>query len=154
MKLVQEAITKIRNIRRERNVPPKTELIFYIQYINDSIYTLFDNYKNYFLKLARVKLVEYDNTLNDWAKVSDFVQNVKFHLVFTHYTDEMVKQQRTKLEKQLAKLEKELKIINGKLNNTKFIYNAPEQIVSKEKEKFEEVKTKLDKTKEILKGLK
>jgi valyl-tRNA synthetase len=51
-------------------------------------------------------------------------------------------------------LEKELKIISGKLNNVKFVANAPDEIVQKEKEKFTEIETKVNKIRELLDGLK
>ena len=47
-----------------------------------------------------------------------------------------------------------MKRITGKLNNEKFVSKAPEHILAKEKEKFEEVNTKVLKTKELLEGLK
>ena len=51
-----------------------------------------------------------------------------------------------KLAREQAKLEKELERIDGKLNNEKFMRNAPEAVVAKEREKEAEIRARLAKT--------
>ena len=51
-----------------------------------------------------------------------------------------------KLAREQAKLEKELERIDGKLNNEKFMSNAPEAVVAKEREKEAEIRARLAKT--------
>ena len=53
-----------------------------------------------------------------------------------------------KLDKDRGKLEKELQRISGKLGNEKFLKNAPDKIVAKERRKQEEIQTRLDKNSE------
>jgi valyl-tRNA synthetase len=50
-----------------------------------------------------------------------------------------------KLEKERVKLEKDLQRISGKLANEKFLSNAPDAVVEKERRKQEEVQARLDK---------
>lgn len=45
-----------------------------------------------------------------------------------------------RLEKELAKLEKDIIFVEGKLNNPKFTDKAPRDIINKEKEKLTQAK--------------
>ena len=58
-----------------------------------------------------------------------------------------------KLAKEQAKLEKELERIVGKLGNEKFMSNAPEAVVAKERDKEAEIRTRLAKTLESMERL-
>ena len=51
-----------------------------------------------------------------------------------------------KLVKEKTRLEKELERIAGKLSNDKFMSNAPEAVVQKERDKAAEFRAHLDKT--------
>ena len=44
-----------------------------------------------------------------------------------------------------AKLEQDLQRVNGKLDNEKFLRNAPPEVVAKEQAKLEELKARLAK---------
>ncbi|HCX73342.1 MAG TPA: hypothetical protein DHM37_06460, partial [Candidatus Cloacimonas sp.] len=78
-------------------------------------------------------------------------QNIEISLPLSGVVD--LEEEKNKLGKQQTQLEKELQKINGKLNNNKFLNNAPANIVTKEKAKQDEVETKLNKVKKILAGL-
>ena len=105
------------------------------------------------MKLARVSELNIAaNLQKPHSSIAAVVQDIEIYLPLEGLID--LEAERSKLEKQLAKLEKELKVISGKLNNKKFVDNAPEKIVEKEKEKFNEIETKVIKTRELLAGLK
>ena len=59
-----------------------------------------------------------------------------------------------RLEAQKLKLEKEVGKLNGMLNNEKFVANAPSDVLEKNRELFENSKSKLEKVKSELKTLK
>jgi len=153
MTLIQETITAIRTLRKQVNLAPKVEIDIHIKVASDEQIELLKSYENYFLKLAKVTNMKADiNLEKPSSSIAAVVQNIEIYLPLEGLID--LNEEREKLTKQIAKLENELKKINGKLHNSKFIANAPEQIVSKEKEKYNEVKTKLDITVSLLKGLK
>ncbi|MCK4654563.1 MAG: valine--tRNA ligase [Candidatus Cloacimonetes bacterium] len=152
MNLIQESITAIRNLRKQVNLSPGLEIEIVIKVTDKTQIELLNQYKNYFLKLAKVSKMEIGVDIKKpKSSIAVVVQNIEIYLPLEGLID--IKKEKEKLEKQLVKLEKELQKINSKLSNSKFLTNAPESIIQKEKEKFEEVKTKLDKTREILKGL-
>jgi len=152
MTLIQETITAIRTLRKQVNLAPKVEIEIFIKVASNEQIELLKSYENYFLKLAKVSNLKADVNLEKPASsIAAVVQNMEIYLPLEGLID--LDGEREKLTKQIAKLENELKKIDGKLHNSKFIANAPEQIVSKEKEKYNEVKTKLDITVSLLEVL-
>ena len=51
-------------------------------------------------------------------------------------------EERTRLQKELSKLENDIKIISSKLDNKQFIAKAPAEVIHKEKKKIEDVENK------------
>ncbi|MBL7149825.1 MAG: valine--tRNA ligase, partial [Candidatus Cloacimonetes bacterium] len=152
MKLIQEAITAVRNLRKQVNLSPGLEMEIAIKVTDKEQIELIEKYGNYFTKLAKVSDMKIGVKVpKPKSSIAAVVQNIEIYLLLEGLID--IEKEKKKLEKQLAKLENELKVISGKLKNKKFMENAPEHIIIKEKEKFEEVKTKFEKVKEILFGL-
>lgn len=152
MSLIQDSITAIRNLRKQVNLAPGLEIDILIKVAENSQKELLENYQNYLQKLAKVQKTEIEIDLKKpKSSIAAVVQNIEIYLPLEGLID--INDEIEKLKKQSEKLEKELQKINSKLLNDKFLEKAPESIIKKEREKHEEVKTKLDKTKEILKGL-
>jgi valyl-tRNA synthetase len=85
------------------------------------------------------------------AAIAAVVRNIEIFLPLSGLID--LEAERNRLSKQSEKLEKELAGIKAKLNNANFIANAKEEVVAKEKEKFEEVNTKLELLQQLIKDL-
>ena len=153
MSFVQETITAIRNLRKQVNLSPGVDIEIFINVAEDSQKELFAEYQNYFAKLAKVTKM---NISTNGEKVSGaiaaVVRNTEIFLPLTGLVD--LDKEREKLEKQMDKLEKELSGIERKLANEKFIQNAKPEVVEKEKEKYAEVKGKLDTVQELYDSLK
>jgi valyl-tRNA synthetase len=64
-----------------------------------------------------------------------------------------VQKELDKLTKEQAKIEKQLTQSQGKLSNNKFLENAPEDVVAKEKEKVETLSATMQKIKQSRKRL-
>jgi valyl-tRNA synthetase len=62
--------------------------------------------------------------------------------------------ERTRLDKEMARADADIKRVDAKLGNEKFVANAPEEIVEEEKEKREEAVARKDKIAEALARLK
>ena len=144
MGLIQQAITSIRDMKKEVGLSPSVQVNIVIKTTNNSQTELFNENKNYLSKLARVgdlKVgIAQDKPKNCLGRV---VGNVQIFLPLEGVIDP--KKQKEKLSKQRQKLEKEIRVIDAKLKNSAFIQKAPSQIVEKERDKFEEVSGKLAK---------
>ncbi len=152
MLLIQETITAIRNLRKQVNLAPGLEVDVLIKVSEKTQKELLKSYLGYLQKLAKVKNARIGIDIEKpESTIAEVVQNIEVYLPLKGLID--VEEEIQKLQKQMEKLEKELQKITGELINDKFLEKAPESIIKKEREKHEEVKTKLDKTKEILRGL-
>jgi len=152
MNLIQDSITAIRNLRKQVNLAPGLEIEAKIKISEDSQANSIKTHLRYFQKLAKVSNLDIGkNIRKPKASITAIVQNIEIYLPLSGLID--INDEISKLKKQAEKLEIELRKINGKLRNDKFLEKAPENIIKKEREKHEEVKTKLDKTREVLQGL-
>ncbi len=148
MLLIQEAITAIRNLRKQINVAQGIEVSVFASVAEIGQISLLKDYQSYFLKLAKVKeLTAEVNLPRPNSSIGAVVQNMEIYLPLEGLVD--VEQEKAKLQKQMDKLEKEFSIIANKLGNESFVQNAKPEVVEKEKEKYEEVRVKLEKTKEL-----
>lgn len=152
MSFVQETITAIRNLRKQVNLSPGLDIEITINVAEESQKELFNAYQNYFAKLAKVVQMNiFVNGEKVAGAIAAVVRNIEIFLPLTGLVD-LVKE-KDKLLKQIEKLENELSGIDRKLNNEKFIQNAKAEVVEKEKEKFTEVKSKLDTIQELYDSL-
>jgi valyl-tRNA synthetase len=152
MDFVQESITAIRNLRKQVNLSPALDIAITINVAQDSQKSLMEEYKGYFTKLAKVTEMTVNvNGEKLKGAIAAVVRNVEIYLPLSGLVD--LDQEKAKLDKKLKKLEKEFSGIERKLKNEKFLANARPEIIEKEKAKYDEVKAKLDTTKELYESL-
>ncbi len=150
MNAIQEAITVIRNLRKQMNIPP-SNTVDIIMEANEKYKFILEN-KQYFTKLAKVASLTIANSVEKpKSYIAGVAGEIKIYLPLSDVID--TEKEKKRLTKQLDKLNKELVGIERKLNNDKFLSKAPEHIIKKEKEKQAEVKDKVEKLKEIIKNL-
>jgi valyl-tRNA synthetase len=145
MAFAQESIVAIRNLRKQVNLPPATEITIHIRLAEAKQQNLFNCYESYFRKLAKVSDLKAEVALaKPAASLAAVVRNIEIFMPLSGIVD--LTQEKSRLTKQLDKLELELKSIQNKLNNANFINNAKPEVVEKEKEKLAEVNTKCELT--------
>ena len=106
----------------------------------------------YFNRLAKVKTLSGGvNIAKPKAAIASVVRNIEIFLPLSGLVD--IESEKNRLGKQIEKLTKELSGIKAKLANPNFLNNAKEEVVTKEKEKFIEVNTKLELLKNLLSEL-
>ncbi len=143
MKLMQESITAIRNLRKQLNLSPATPIGIVARTADDTQNTMFEDYAGYFTRLAKVDSITSGNSVDKpKPAVSAVVRNLEIFIPLAGLIDP--EQEKARLSKQLEKLQKELDGISRKLGNQNFIQNAKPEVVEKEKEKHLEIQTKVD----------
>ena len=152
MKIIQNIISAVRNLRKQVNISPAKNVDILLNINNEEEKNLLEEYSNYFRKLAKVDNISTEiNLKKPQGSIAAVTDNIEIFLPLGDLIN--LEQEKIKLKKQIMKLEKELSGITGKLNNKKFLKNAPQNILEKEKKKFQEVKDKLDKVQSIFQGL-
>ena len=141
MNLTMDGIRNIRNVRAEMNVPPSKKAKVIIVPTAEKKEAM-EAGKDYFVTLASASVVEIvaDETNIPEDAVSVVIEGVKIFIPLDELVDFTKELER--LNKEKAKLEGEIKRVNGKLSNQGFLAKAPESLVNEEKAKkakFEEM---------------
>lgn len=141
MNLTMEGIRNIRNVRAEMNVVPSKKAKVIIVPNSDKKEAMI-NGKDYFVTLASASVVEILDSEENIPEdaVSVVIDGVKIFIPLDELVDFTKELER--LNKEKAKLEGEIKRVNGKLSNQGFVAKAPESLINEEKakkEKFEEM---------------
>ena len=141
MNLTMDGIRNIRNVRAEMNVPPSKKAKVIIVPTAEKKEAM-EAGKDYFVTLASasvVEIVENETNIPEDA-VSVVIEGVKIFIPLDELVD--FTKELDRLNKEKAKIEGEIKRVNGKLSNQGFLAKAPEKLVNEEKAKkakFEEM---------------
>ena len=141
MELAMDGIRNIRNARAEMDVPPSKKAKVIIVPTEDKKSAV-EATKEYFVTLASASMVEIAETEENIPEdaVSVVINGAKIFIPLDELVD--FEKEKERLTKEKAKLEGEIKRVNGKLSNQGFLAKAPESLVNEEKakkEKFEEM---------------
>ena len=141
MELAMDGIRNIRNARAEMDVPPSKKAKVIIVPAEGKKSAV-EATKEYFVTLASASMVEIAETEENIPEdaVSVVINGAKIFIPLDELVD--FEKEKERLTKEKAKLEGEIKRVNGKLSNQGFLAKAPESLVNEEKakkEKFEEM---------------
>jgi valyl-tRNA synthetase len=147
MIFVQDIITAIRNIRGEMNIPPSKQVNAFIKSSKVGNHQI-----EYIKKLAKVNELAIDiNLTKPKASASAVVKETEIYVPLEGLIDLDV--ERSRLQKEITRLEGAMAGIDKKLSNEKFVNNAAPEVVEKERTKKKDWETNLNKLKEILSNL-
>jgi valyl-tRNA synthetase len=145
--LTTEVITHIRSIRKEKNIPFKTSIDLKIE--NKENFP--SKFNCIITKLGHVDQLTYVDEQQD-ASLSFSVKSNVYYIPVEGSID---------IEAEMEKLKKDLDYYTGflvsvekKLQNKRFVDNAPEQVVHKEKQKQADALAKIESIKESIDNLK
>jgi len=155
MELFMGVVSGCRNIRTELLIEPAKKLDLLIKTVSDSDKAILDANTNLIQALARIDNVTIGADVEaPKASGAAVVQGNELSVPLEGVVD--FESELARLDKNIAKLEKTMKGVSGKLNNPGFVNNAPEAVVAKEKGKLaemEEDKNKLTELKDRLKSV-
>ena len=144
-----DAIKAVRARRTEMNVPPSVKAKIFIE----TQYTdLFRGCGIFFEKLASASEIE----VSEKCEVEDAVTAVTDCARLFIPLDQLVDKEKetARLEKEKAKVQKDIDFLSGKLNNQGFLAKAPEKLIEAEKAKLAKAQEKMAKIEQSMAGLK
>ena len=134
MELIMDAITAVRNIKAEMNVPPakKIKLIFVA---GDSERMILKDGTKFIERLAGASeiLIQADKAGVPDDAVTAVVPGAEIYIPLEDLVD--IAKELDRLAKEKENLEKELERVNGKLSNEGFVSKAPAKVVEEERAK-------------------
>ena len=140
--LIQKLVSAIRNIRAESNISPKEELDVLIHTKTEKVAEILINDQWIFKHLQKIgKLTLGEDLEKPKACATAIVEGHEVWIPLEGHID--TDKEVDRIEKEIQRLEGFLKGINGKLNNSNFVDNAPEAVVEKERKKQQDTEQNL-----------
>ncbi len=143
-------VTDVRRLRAEMNIPPGAQLD--VAVIGASAETLarLERQDTLIKRMARLASVTPSDSAPQ-ASAQTVVGEATFALLLAGVID--FDAERARIGKEIAKLDGEIKRLEGKLGNERFIANAPEALVAEQREKLADYATQRVKMVEALERL-
>lgn len=152
MDRVQEIVTAVRTIRSEMNVPPATRIPVILSLPNENGLGEFQAIAPLVGGLVRASETTVGVSLDPPpASGSAVVGTLEIFVPLEGIID--IEVERARLEKEVAKFEKLVQSMNGKLSNEKFIANAPADVVEKERGRLVEYGDTLESLRDSLRRI-
>jgi valyl-tRNA synthetase len=144
MNLIMGAITGIRNIRGEMNVPPAKKIDVMIDAPDPADRTVIRDHVGHIRALAKVESVEVGSSIaKPEASATAVFGSNQVHVVLKGLID--FEEEKKRIGKEIKKIEKDYELSKTKLSNPQFLEKAPEEIIDSVKEKVEFMHQQLDK---------
>ncbi|MEC8518399.1 MAG: valine--tRNA ligase, partial [Pseudomonadota bacterium] len=139
---VIKAITGIRSVRSEMNVPAGSKIPLIISGSNKLTQQRIVRHNDVLIRLARLDTI---TVQNDFPEGS--IQSIVEEAVFAIHLNEVidVTAETDRLKKEITKVEKEISKISGKLNNQGFLEKAPDAVIQENKSRLQDEQRKLEK---------
>ena len=138
MEWLINVITEIRSVRADMNVPASAKIRLLVKDACEVSRGGLCDYDEIIKRMARIESIE----LTDKApkgSIQTLVGSTTLILPIADIID--LDAERARLQKQISKLDDDIKKINAKLGNEKFVANAPEEIIEEQKSRLEEAET-------------
>jgi valyl-tRNA synthetase len=134
MELVMEVIRAIRNVRGELEVPPGKKITVLLDCKSVADVAAMERGRGYIKALARVEDLSAGVAIERPKQVSTQIAGtVEVLIPLSGLID--VEEELSRLNKEIAKAQKDIDFFSKKLSNEKFVANAPPQVLEKDRAK-------------------
>ena len=150
--LLMELVSRIRNIRAEKNIPPSKKIEVEILALSEAAKVLVKEQTpliSFLAGTARLELVSAFDEKGIYSKAVAIGMEIGVSLENLLDRDE----EKARIQRELDKLETEIEKLTRKLNNADFLSKAPQEVVEKNRAKFKELKEKQDILRESMETL-
>jgi valyl-tRNA synthetase len=148
---VVDLVTAIRSLRSEMNIPPATLIPLVLSGASAETKERAQRWNDTVKRLARLADISFADRPPEGA-VQLLVRGEVVALPLKGVID--LSAEKARLDKEIVKADADIKRVDAKLSNEKFVANAPEEIVEEEKEKREAAVARKAKLQEALERLK
>ncbi len=143
-------ISEIRSVRADMNVPAGAKIDLLIKGANDTTKRNIERHTEIIQRMARIETIEHTSDTPKGA-IQMVLDEATLMLPIADIID--LDQERERLTKEIGKLEADIKKIEAKLGNDKFVSNAPEDIIAEQHSRKEIAQSARDKLAVALKQL-
>ena len=152
MQMVMDLIMAIRNIRGEMNIAPAMSITAIVKTENNQFGEHLETSSSYIKALARLCELRIGTAeTKPKTAATAVIKGAEVYVPLEGVLD--LKQERDRLQKEMAKISKEIELFSRKLMNRDFVDKAPKAVVKKDTIKLGELKEKNKKLEQSLKML-
>ena len=151
MDWVVRAISQIRSVRAEMNVPPKAEIPLVIRGGDDPAKGCVETHEALLTRLARLSAISFSDADVPPGSVQIILDETTLVLPLADVID--IEAEKARLGREIAKLDDEIGKFDKKLANEGFLAKAPPEVVEEQKERRAEAALKKDKIAEAFERL-
>ena len=153
MELVFETITSLRNVRQSFNISPSVKCNIEIR-ADKSEKTIFEEIEAYIQRLARVEKISYAD-MEEPVPPKSAAAVVSASKIIVPLADLIdLEAETARQQKKLDKLVNEKNSLSGRINNPKFVANAPQELITQTKERIAEIEIQEKAITDLIKSLK
>jgi valyl-tRNA synthetase len=152
MQLIMDLILAIRNIRGEMNIAPSMQIHAIVKVENNELVEHIEKSAVYVKTMAR--LLELRIGISEKkpkAAATGVIRGAEVYIPLEGIID--LTQERDRLQKEIAKISKDIEVFSKKLSNKNFVDKAPKEVVEKDTTKLEDFRAKREKLEQSLKML-
>lgn len=146
-----ELISAIRSMRAEMNIPPATLFPLVLVGASTDIKSRAERWSDVMKRLARLGDISFADRAPD-GSVQLLVRGEVAAIPLKGVID--LAAEKVRLDKALAQADADIKRVDAKLGNEKFVANAPEEVIDEQREKRDEAEARKAKILEALERLK
>jgi len=143
---IKEIVVAVRNLRAVVGVHPSDRVRIIVLPESSRMLETIESNKGFIMTLAGVSSIEFEEQKPDKA-VTHVMEGLELYLPVDGLID--VEKEVARLKKEIEKVVEDIQHSEKKLSNSNFLERAPQDVVEKEKEKFEELSVKRQKLEEV-----
>ncbi|MCK5709357.1 MAG: class I tRNA ligase family protein, partial [Deltaproteobacteria bacterium] len=151
VEFIKEIVAAIRGLRALVGLHPSERVNIILLPDSDSIQNDITPNRESIIDLASLSGLELIEGNKPEKAIAQIIPGVEVFLPVEGLID--IEKESQRIKKEIGKVTKDLKQTENKLSNSKFLDRAPDDIIEKEKEKFEEFSTQKKKLEEVLSKL-
>lgn len=149
IEMLQQAVSGIRDLRTQLNIPPSEKLKAVVRAGQETLRGIIHVYSQQVMSLARLESLE---VKSEFAKNKAYVGNTFADFdVYLHVEGVLdFAKERVRVEKKIEECRKYIESLSAKLSNKDFVEHAPADIVAAQREKLEETRQILRSQQDLL----
>jgi valyl-tRNA synthetase len=151
IEFVKDIVVGIRNLRAVVGVHPSDKVKIILLPDNEKVLERIKKSTGYIGNLAGVSKLEFGEKEKPNKAVTQLIEGLQIFLPVEGLVD--VEKEVERIKRELSKVSKDLELSQKKLSNPDFVERAPEEVVEREKEMFEDLSLKKRKMEEVLEKL-
>lgn len=150
IEFIKQVIVAIRNLRAAVGIHPSNRVSVILIPDNETVLEMIKRNENSILGLAKAS-IEFSKGQRPEKAIAQIISGLEIFLPVEGLID--IEKETQRIKREISKISKDIELSQKRLSNPDFLERAPEDVIEREKEKFEELSLKKQKMEEVLERL-